>query len=103
MARREVIEVVCDRCKRTDNQLKDAVPNTGGEPELVIILHGKKTVYTDLCRSCRETVTNYHGSITKDRKKAEPTEKDATPAPKEGEPAVSTAVKHGIFGGRKAG
>jgi Na+-translocating ferredoxin:NAD+ oxidoreductase RNF subunit RnfB len=62
MARREIIEVTCDRCKKIKTMPKDLVTN---DNELVVTMYRfdkKKTiqvVFEDLCTSCRDTVTNY--------------------------------------------
>lgn len=64
MARREVIEIQCDRCSKVETQAKDEIPDNtksdgSAQPELLVRYHGKKTVYDDLCRKCRRTVENY--------------------------------------------
>ena len=95
MARREVIEVLCDRCKRKDLQDKTELSD---ESEIEIHIRGKVISFKDLCARCRDAVTGYVNKITKeDDVKAE--EK-----PIEGKPAVQlTAVgqppKRSIFGG----
>lgn len=64
MARREVLEVVCDRCSRTETQAKEEVsPVNTAEFKGVM---GKDTIeYADLCRRCRSAVTNYFDKIRK--------------------------------------
>ena len=63
MARREVVEVVCDRCKRVDIQTKE--DKKGAAAELEISFQGEKHSYEDLCRRCRDAVKNYYLRITK--------------------------------------
>ena len=60
MARREVIEVVCDRCKRVETQAPNAVVKPEGEKnEFYLQFHGKITSYEDLCSGCRKALRNY--------------------------------------------
>lgn len=102
MARREVVEVVCDRCKRTDNQTKDSLPKTDGSAEVVITLHGKTTTFHDLCRSCRKAIANYHEGMVNYRRKAN---KDGEPKVKDvdvPEPGAKASLG-GIFSRKAAG
>lgn len=62
MARREVIEISCDRCNRTETQNKSEV-RTGEEPEITIKMGNVKVEYPDLCRRCRTSVKNYFDHI----------------------------------------
>lgn len=69
MARRQVVEVTCDRCNRTETQ------NTSTEPmrsesgkELTLAFNGKVVEYEDLCTRCRGAVEGYANQITKDAK-----------------------------------
>ena len=72
MAKRQVFEITCDRCKRAEvqpmtDQSKSQVP------ELEITHRGTKVVYQDLCIRCQEAVENYFASITKTvQQKAQP-------------------------------
>lgn len=79
MARREVIEISCDRCKRLETQAKgDRSKLTEGDShEFKISLHGKETSYEDLCKSCRKTLSNYYDKIIK--AKMDPIEKKTIP------------------------
>lgn len=97
MARREVIEIICDRCKRVETQAPSSVPDKEKvAQELIINFHGKKVVYDDLCRKCRKTVSNYYDKIIKAPEEEEPTKKpEETPTP---EPAP----KGGLFRRSKA-
>ena len=64
MARREVIEITCDRCGRTETQ----EPTQAGKDfkvELTIEFHAEKHQYDDLCMRCRKACENYFKSITK--------------------------------------
>lgn len=58
MGRRKVVEITCDRCKRTETQNESEVSAEGGV-ELRLGWGGETTEYQDLCRRCRETVRNY--------------------------------------------
>jgi hypothetical protein len=77
MARRQVYEIVCDRCNKTETQeIKDGAPDAPGEPELRIKLKGKPEVsYQDLCTRCRRAVEGYAGQLTMTAEKKEPTDK----------------------------
>ena len=87
MARREVVEVTCDRCKRTDYQAPGDRPETGegSTHEFQILLHDKKVEYVDLCKSCRKTLGNYFDKIIKapkpDDQGSEKGESESTPSP----------------------
>jgi len=64
MARREVVEITCDRCSRTETQTSTEAPK-GGSPEFVGTFHGEKVSYDDLCKRCREAVSGYYSRIAK--------------------------------------
>ena len=93
MARREVIEVVCDRCTKKDLQDKKELSD---EPEIEISLRGKVITYTDLCARCRDAVTSYVNRITKEEETK--TEDKTTPPLAAVPPAGATPAKKGIFG-----
>jgi hypothetical protein len=63
MARRQVLEVTCDRCKKTETQDIESVPEKGDELE--VTFHGQKVKYGDLCKRCRSACENYFKSMTK--------------------------------------
>jgi hypothetical protein len=90
MARREVLQVTCDRCGKDD--LQDRTQTTD-EPELVLQYRGEKVVYEDLCKSCRSAVQGYSDRIMK---KEQP-KKDA-----EGkkDPPEEAPKKRSFLGGR---
>jgi hypothetical protein len=64
MARRNVIEVKCDRCSRKETQDSDEIPKEQG-PEFEAAFHGEKIVFNDLCRRCREAVKGYFSRVVK--------------------------------------
>jgi hypothetical protein len=98
MARREVIEIVCDRCSRTelvnpesyntsmDLELYFGKPAEGSSNtrEVMVIFH-------DLCSSCNKSVRNYIGQIRMDAKKKDDTQ-EVPPFPSEGEPAATRSA-----------
>lgn len=53
MARCEVIQVRCDRCKRVE--LRPPAPPRAA-PDLRLIFLGKELVYEDLCMGCKDPV-----------------------------------------------
>lgn len=69
MARREVIEVRCDRCSRVETQNKDELPDYVGKSEekgkyeFSIKFRDKRVTYGDLCRRCRRTLSNHYQKI----------------------------------------
>jgi hypothetical protein len=88
MARREVIEINCDRCKRTETQPISAQP-ASNSPELEITFQGQKIVYSDLCKRCRDAVTGYFKQMTM---QMSPKEEPANPAA-----PVAEQPKKGLF------
>lgn len=64
MARRDVIEVTCDRCSRKETQSSAEAPNGPG-PEVEVTFHGDKIIFNDLCKRCREAVRGYFTRISK--------------------------------------
>lgn len=64
MGRREVIELECDRCGRVQTQGKDEVFDGEGA-EFTFTFRGKTVAYTDLCKTCRGTISNYVDRISK--------------------------------------
>ena len=74
MARKQVVEITCDRCQRVENQeVLTAAPT---DKELSVSFHGQFFEYQDLCRRCRDACGNYFRSITK-----QPEEEKAQAAP----------------------
>jgi hypothetical protein len=65
MARRQVLEVTCDRCGRTETQDASEGDNSSPSNELSVTFHGKSVEYTDLCKKCRSAVDRYFAQMTK--------------------------------------
>jgi NMD protein affecting ribosome stability and mRNA decay len=85
MARREVVEIVCDRCNRTETQAPGSVAKRDGMNfEFTVNFHGKQVQYEDLCRRCRSSLSNYYDKIIK--------AKDDEPLKAEEKPAQATSV-----------
>ena len=61
MAKRKVLEVCCDRCKKVDIQPDDGTEQPG--PALEMSLYGQKVVFTDLCRRCKKTLAGSFKSV----------------------------------------
>lgn len=78
MARRQVVEVICDRCGRTETQ--EPIQEAKAGPELTVKFQGETKEYIDLCIRCRKACGGYFKSLTKKIEK-EPEQKPA-PAPK---------------------
>jgi len=83
MARRQVVEVTCDRCKKTETQDTESAPTEG--KELEVHFRGQSVNYADLCKRCRSACENYFKSMTKQVEEVEdPKEKVAQPPGKPG-------------------
>lgn len=63
MAKQQVVEVQCDRCKRKEYRsvTQVEVPKT----ELELDFRGMKIKFDDLCEPCRTTISNYVDNIKK--------------------------------------
>ena len=95
MARREVLEVKCDRCGRSDLQEKNLLID---EPELIATFRKQKFEYKDLCTRCREAVGGYFKRMTKQEEATDPkVTQPPAPAP---EPIAEEPKKRGFLGGR---
>lgn len=57
MARQQVEQVQCDRCKRVE--LQPCLPTPRTEPTFACSLDGKRLVYQDLCSHCRSTIERH--------------------------------------------
>lgn len=88
MARSQVISIDCARCGKTETQQPGEVftPPEGSVPlpECTVTFRGKSVSYDDLCKSCREAVSNMFERISKvtpETARSRKTEKkDETPA-----------------------
>jgi len=87
MARRQVLEIRCDRCSKVETQ--DIKPGEE-KPEvaLLVTFQGESVEYEDLCRRCQGAVEGYFKSMTLQSKK------DEEEGPKEEE------LKSRFLGGR---
>ena len=66
MARREVLEVTCDRCGRIETQSTGDAPKGEGAPcEISVTFHGETQSFEDLCKRCRGAVKGYFERISK--------------------------------------
>lgn len=93
MARRQVVEITCDRCGKVETQATQQVTE---ELELMVEFRGQKIKYEDLCGRCRGAVENYFKSMTKQLD-----EEDKS----EGTTGPESQQKKGFLGmgGKKAG
>jgi hypothetical protein len=64
MSRRPVVEIKCDRCKRSENRDPATLP-AQGQKSLIVSFKGQKIEYDDLCTKCETAVENYFKSMTK--------------------------------------
>ena len=74
MAKRPVVEIRCDRCKRVEyREVKGAQPDEGVTmPILALHFKGMDVTFTDLCTPCDSTVTSLVESIKKELKGKSP-------------------------------
>jgi len=88
MARKQVLEIECDRCKKVETQPIPKGPDADKKAEVVVSFRGEEVVYGDLCTRCRRACENYFKSMTRqtDDDKADETEPKA-------------AAKKGLLGG----
>lgn len=68
MARRDVVELQCDRCGKPDLQPPDQ-PVKEGQREFTLEFRGRRIVFADLCRKCRATISNYCDMFDLEQKK----------------------------------
>lgn len=64
MARREAIEVTCDRCGKVEIQTSGDLW-TGKGTLFEGSFEGNAAVYEDLCKTCRKAVRNLYARIAK--------------------------------------
>lgn len=66
MARRDVVEVTCDRCGRVETQHSGEVARKGEMKfEVTVNFHGELCSFEDLCKRCRSAVRGYYERIAK--------------------------------------
>jgi len=97
MARRDVVEVVCDRCGRKENQNVSELPSPAG-PEFEATFSNEKTSFGDLCRRCRNAVRGYYARIlckTEDKTEVEAVTEGADANQQQQE---EIKKKHGFLG-----
>jgi hypothetical protein len=70
MARRKVVEIICDRCGKTETQEPSQESKAEGA-ELVVEFQGRRNEYADLCLRCRKACDGYFKSLTKQLEKEE--------------------------------
>lgn len=68
MARRQVVEVVCDRCSKVETQGIDEDPNRRSKngKEFELTFHSRTIEYEDLCIRCRKAIDGYVKQISKE-------------------------------------
>lgn len=65
MARKQVVEVQCDRCKRIEYQDgKNPTKNETHAQDFEGTFMGQQVKFTDLCNPCKKTVGGYWDKIT---------------------------------------
>jgi len=82
MARRDVVEITCDRCNRVETQLTGEVARRDDmKYELTASYHGETIQFEDLCHRCREAVKGYYNRIAKKADDQLPTPKESSDSP----------------------
>lgn len=92
MARRDVVEVVCDRCGRVETQSSD--DKGGPETEVSVTFRGETHSYDDLCKRCRNAVKGYFDRIAKKADDQIATDASVTSI----DPASETSERKRFFG-----
>jgi len=101
MARREVVEVTCDRCGRVETQASSEAPKGDVENEVSITFHGETHSFEDLCKRCRSAVKGYYERIAKlADDQAKPTNAKVTPLDPASSPAQKPPEKKRFLGGK---
>jgi ribosomal protein L44E len=73
VAKQQVVEVQCDRCKRKEYKPSTELDAKGGPDLHLAFLNGEVDVtFEDLCASCKKAVSNYVESIKKKQKGKSP-------------------------------
>jgi phage FluMu protein Com len=70
MARRQVLEIRCDRCKKVETQ-EIKPEEEKPEIELTVSFGGKSVEYEDLCNRCRSSIDRYFKQMTLQNEKTE--------------------------------
>lgn len=95
MARREVVEVTCDRCGRVETQASNDKGDS--ENEVSVTYHGETHSFEDLCKRCRSAVKGYFERIIKKADDQAPaTNAKVTPI----DPANGPSEKKRFLGGK---
>jgi hypothetical protein len=102
MARQEVIQVRCDRCKRVE--LQPPQPQKA-HPDFEARFLETRLVYEDICTSCQETLKNVWKDLAEwDRKLTQsfgPQVQSNQAAPLEVAPDYSPPKPHSAAGGKR--
>ncbi len=69
MARKNVVEINCDRCERVEYLDPETTKMALG---LELSFQGEELVWPDLCSACHKAVGNYIKQIKRETKKDEP-------------------------------
>lgn len=80
MARRQVIEIQCDRCNKVETVPTDRDKDVVG-PSLVVKFGGREVKYDDLCGKCHSAVGGYFSQMVREATKKEPVEEKKKPNP----------------------
>jgi len=83
MARRQVLELVCDRCGKTETQELSSQPKSEGSKELEIKFHGETMSFEDLCHRCRRACVNYIKQLKMETEEKKTESVDSSPPPVE--------------------
>lgn len=96
MGRKQVLEIHCDRCGRTETRELPKVSEVkdGVEPILEVRYKGTTTKYDDLCNRCDNSCENYYKNMTLQNEKEEQEKEEQEKKDAESKPEP----KKGIFG-----
>lgn len=77
MARRDVVEVTCDRCGRVETQTSTETTKPD-KYEVSVTFHGETVSFEDLCKRCRDAVKGYFTRLAKKPDEAKPKKDNVT-------------------------
>jgi hypothetical protein len=89
MARREVVEIQCDRCGKIETQSKNEVSDEHVH-EFQGAFRGELVTFADLCKRCRGTVENIFSRLLRE-KEEEPDQGKVKLATGSGKPKITVA------------
>lgn len=70
MAKKQVVEIACDRCSRVEYRETFVTGPKGPDYTLVLTFKERTIQWADLCSSCDKAVTNYVRQMMREKPEA---------------------------------